>query len=152
MEMDKLRQFGRKAWFIVRVMSGYEEKRIRSYRLQLQKRIEMAQARKEELQKLPEKVILSEVRQAVQKMQAVNQQLDEAEAAIDEYFKPIDKNAKIIADMQLEKEEKQTKEMTKLMQEQMKMRREIMMARAEAASVESSDTKAGGKVANIPPK
>ncbi|KAL5649838.1 hypothetical protein ACJX0J_040647, partial [Zea mays] len=76
--MDKLRQFGRKAWFIVRVMSGYEEKRIRSYRLQLQKRIEMAQARKEELQKLPEKVILSEVRQAVQKMQAVNQQLDEA--------------------------------------------------------------------------
>lgn len=152
MEMDKLRQFGRKAWFIVRVMSGYEEKRIRSYRLQLQKRIEMAQARKEELQKLPEKVILSEVRQAVQKMQAVNQQLDEAEAAIDEYFKPIDKNAKIIADMQLEKEEKQTKEMTKLMQEQMKMRREIMMTRAEAASVESSDTKAGGKVANIPPK
>lgn len=152
MEMDKLRQFGRKAWFIVRVLSGYEEKRIRSYRLQLQKRIEMAQARKEELQKLPEKVILSEVRQAVQKMQAVNQQLDEAEAAIDEYFKPIDKNAKIIADMQLEKEEKQTKEMTKLMQEQMKMRREIMMARAEAASVESSDTKAGGKVANIPPK
>lgn len=151
-EMDKLRQFGRKAWFIVRVLSGYEEKRIRSYRLQLQKRIEMAQARKEELQKLPEKVILSEVRQAVQKMQAVNQQLDEAEAAIDEYFKPIDKNAKIIADMQLEKEEKQTKEMTKLMQEQMKMRREIMMARAEAASVESSDTKAGGKVANIPPK
>lgn len=150
--MDKLRQFGRKAWFIVRVLSGYEEKRIRSYRLQLQKRIEMAQARKEELQKLPEKVILSEVRQAVQKMQAVNQQLDEAEAAIDEYFKPIDKNAKIIADMQLEKEEKQTKEMTKLMQEQMKMRREIMMARAEAASVESSDTKAGGKVANIPPK
>ncbi|AQK43712.1 hypothetical protein ZEAMMB73_Zm00001d025425 [Zea mays] len=111
-----------------------------------------AQARKEELQKLPEKVILSEVRQAVQKMQAVNQQLDEAEAAIDEYFKPIDKNAKIIADMQLEKEEKQTKEMTKLMQEQMKMRREIMMTRAEAASVESSDTKAGGKVANIPPK
>lgn len=151
-EMDKLRQFGRKAWFIVRVLSGYEEKRIRSYRLQLQKRIEMAQARKEELQKLPEKVILSEVRQAVQKMQAVNQQLDEAEAAIDEYFKPIDKNAKIIADMQLEKEEKQTKEMTKLMQEQMKMRREIMMTRAEAASVESSDTKAGGKVANIPPK
>ncbi|KAL5649837.1 hypothetical protein ACJX0J_040646, partial [Zea mays] len=60
------------------------------------------------------------------------------EAAIDEYFKPIDKNAKIIADMQLEKEEKQTKEMTKLMQEQMKMRREIMMTR-------SSDTKAGGK-------
>jgi hypothetical protein len=40
--MDKLLQFGRKAWFIVRVMSGHEERRIRSYRLQLQKRLEMA--------------------------------------------------------------------------------------------------------------
>jgi hypothetical protein len=40
--MDRLVQFGRKAWFIVRVMSGYEERRIRSYRLQLQKRLEMA--------------------------------------------------------------------------------------------------------------
>jgi hypothetical protein len=40
--MDKLVQFGRKAWFVVRVMSGYEERRIRSYRLRLQKRLEMA--------------------------------------------------------------------------------------------------------------
>jgi hypothetical protein len=40
--IDKLVQFGRKAWFVVRVMSGYEERRIRSYRLQLQKRLDMA--------------------------------------------------------------------------------------------------------------
>ncbi|CAD6263676.1 unnamed protein product [Miscanthus lutarioriparius] len=191
--MDKLLQFGRKVWFIVRVMSGHEERRIRSYRLQLQKRLEMAsvffptncmdnvvvpkcplivetfpckmegkwysravlreaQARKEELRKQPEQVILSEVRQVVQQMQALNQHLDEAEAAIDEYFKPIDKNAKIIADLQLEKEEKQMKDMAKVMQEQIKMQREITMKRAEAASVESNDTKVGEKVAEIPPK
>ncbi|KAG2572166.1 hypothetical protein PVAP13_7KG152110 [Panicum virgatum] len=76
--MDRLVQLGRKAWFIVRVMSGYEERRIRSYRLQLQKRLEMAQARKEELRRQPEKVILSEVRQVVQQMQAVHQHLEEA--------------------------------------------------------------------------
>lgn len=40
MAMDKLLDFGRKAWFMVRVLSGYEERRIRAYRLQLQKRIE----------------------------------------------------------------------------------------------------------------
>ena len=37
-----------------------------------------AQARKEELRKQPEQVILSEVRQVVQQMQALNQHLDEA--------------------------------------------------------------------------
>ncbi|TVU14478.1 hypothetical protein EJB05_37949, partial [Eragrostis curvula] len=186
--MDKLVQFGRKAWFIVRVMSGYEERRIRSYRLQLQKRLEMAiwkplyeaktsgcllwedlleieefsflnllsfiqaQARKEELRKQPEQMILSEVRQVVQQMQALNQHLEEAETAIDEYFKPIDKNAKIIMDMQMDKEEKQMKEMAKVMQEQAKMQREIAMRRAEATSVEcKNDTKVTEKVVEIPP-
>lgn len=38
--MNKLLEFGRKAIFYVRVLSGYEERRIRSYRLQLQRRIE----------------------------------------------------------------------------------------------------------------
>jgi hypothetical protein len=37
--MDKLVQFGRKAWFVVRVLSGYEERRIRAHRLQMQQRI-----------------------------------------------------------------------------------------------------------------
>lgn len=37
--MDKLLEFGRKAMFYVRVLSGYEERRIRSYRLQLQQRL-----------------------------------------------------------------------------------------------------------------
>lgn len=38
--MNKLLEFGRKAMFFVRVLSGYEERRIRSYRLQLQRRLE----------------------------------------------------------------------------------------------------------------
>ncbi|KAK3142593.1 hypothetical protein QOZ80_4BG0348680 [Eleusine coracana subsp. coracana] len=151
--MDKLVQFGRKAWFIVRVMSGYEERRIRSYRLQLQKRLEMAQARKEELRKHPEQMILSEVRQVVQQMQALNQHLEEAETAIDDYFKPIDKNAKIIMDMQMEREEKRMKEMTQVMQEEAKMQREITMRRVEATSIEcKNDTEVIEKVAESPPK
>uniref|UniRef100_A0A0D3FW06 Uncharacterized protein n=3 Tax=Oryza TaxID=4527 RepID=A0A0D3FW06_9ORYZ len=138
--MDKLVQFGRKAWFVVRVLSGYEERRIRAHRLQMQQRIARAQAKKEELRKQPEQIILSEVRQMVQQMQALNQQLEEAETAIDEYFKPIDKNAKIIMDMQLEKEEKQIKEMTKVMQDQIAMQREIASKRAQATAIESKDT------------
>nr|XP_010930865.1 uncharacterized protein LOC105051920 [Elaeis guineensis]XP_010930866.1 uncharacterized protein LOC105051920 [Elaeis guineensis]XP_010930867.1 uncharacterized protein LOC105051920 [Elaeis guineensis]XP_010930868.1 uncharacterized protein LOC105051920 [Elaeis guineensis] len=123
--MDKLLEFGRKAWFMVRVLSGYEERRIRAYRLQLQRRIEKAQARKEELRRIPEQAILAEVRRMVEQMQALNHQLEETEAAIEEYFKPIDKNAEIIMNMQLEKEEKQMKEMVKAMHEQAMLQREM---------------------------
>uniref|UniRef100_A0A0E0KQT2 Uncharacterized protein n=1 Tax=Oryza punctata TaxID=4537 RepID=A0A0E0KQT2_ORYPU len=152
--MDKLVQFGRKAWFVVRVLSGYEERRIRAHRLQMQQRIARAQAKKEELRKQPEQIILSEVRQMVQQMQSLNQQLEEAETAIDEYFKPIDKNAKIIMDMQLEKEEKQIKEMTKVMQDQIAMQREIASKRAQAIAMESKDTQTqtSDKIAEGPPK
>jgi hypothetical protein len=38
--MDKLLEFGRKALFYVRVLSGYEERRIRNFRLQLEKQIQ----------------------------------------------------------------------------------------------------------------
>lgn len=38
--MKKLIEFGRKAMFYVRVLSGYEERRIRSYRLELQRRLQ----------------------------------------------------------------------------------------------------------------
>ncbi|KAM3258508.1 hypothetical protein ACQJBY_050334 [Aegilops geniculata] len=150
--MDKLVQFGKKAWFVVRVMSGYEERRIRSYRLQLQQRLQQAQAKKKEIEKQPEQVILSEVRQVVQQMQALNQHLEEAEAAIDEYFKPIDKNAQILTDMQMEKEEKQMKEMLQVMRGQIQMQREIETRKAEASAVEPVDTQAGATAAEIPPK
>ncbi|KAF0924004.1 hypothetical protein E2562_008352 [Oryza meyeriana var. granulata] len=150
--MDKLVQFGRKAWFVVRVLSGYEERRIRAYKLQIQQRIQRAQTKKEALRKLPEQIILSEFRQMVQQMQALNQQLEETEAAIDEYFKPIDKNAQIIMDMQLEKEEKQMKEMTKVMQDQIAMQREIASKGARATAIESQDTQASEKMSEGPPK
>lgn len=41
--MKRLLEFGRKALFYVRVLSGYEERRIRSFRLQLEKRIQQVQ-------------------------------------------------------------------------------------------------------------
>ncbi|WOL11850.1 hypothetical protein Cni_G20614 [Canna indica] len=130
--MDKLIEFGRKAWFVARVLSGYEERRIRAYRLHLHKRVEQAQARKVELRRLPEQAILSEVRRMVEQMQELNRQLEETEAAIEEYFKPIDKNAQIIINMQLEKEEKQAKEMLKVMRENAMLDKEMAMKNLEA--------------------
>ncbi|KAH0453890.1 hypothetical protein IEQ34_018214 [Dendrobium chrysotoxum] len=130
--MDKLLEFGRRAWFIVRVISGYEERRIRSYRLDLQRRIEKAQARKTELKRLPEQAILAEVRRMVEEMQGLNRRLEETEAAIEEYFKPIDKNAEIIMNLQLEKEENQMKEMMKAMHEQSMLQRTAAIERSES--------------------
>ncbi|XP_073314275.1 uncharacterized protein [Primulina huaijiensis] len=130
--MDKLLEFGRKAMFYVRVLSGYEERRIRSYRLQLQQRLQKvsfyfhfffssglfftAEEKKVALQKVPEQIILSEVRQMVQDMQSMNKKLEETEAAIEEYFKPIDKDAELLMKTQLEGEEKTMREMMKAMQ------------------------------------
>ncbi|KAL6985891.1 hypothetical protein U1Q18_019264 [Sarracenia purpurea var. burkii] len=116
--MDKLLEFGRKAMFYVRVLSGYEERRIRSYRLQLQKRIQQSEEKKAALKKIPEQIILSEVRRMVEEMQALNRKLEETEASIEEYFKPIDKEAEIIMKMQLEGEEKTMRQMVKTMQTQ----------------------------------
>ncbi|EMS49747.1 hypothetical protein TRIUR3_08398 [Triticum urartu] len=93
-----------------------------------------AQAKKKEIEKQPEQVILSE------------------ETAIDEYFKPIDKNAQILTDMQLEKEEKQMKEMLQVMRGQIQMQREIETRKAEASAVEPVDTQASATTAEVPPK
>lgn len=134
--MNKLLEFGRKAIFYVRVLSGYEERRIRSYRLQLQKRLQQAEERKVALRKMPEQMILSQVRQMVEEMQALNKKLEETETAIDEYFKPLDKEAEIVMKMQLEGEEKAMREMVKTMQSQ------ALLEKAEAerlAAVKNSD-------------
>ncbi|CAL9131595.1 unnamed protein product [Musa textilis] len=136
--MDKLFQFGRKAWFLVRVLSGYEERRIRAYRLHLQKQIEQAQARKADLRRIPEQAVLSEVRRMVEQMQALNRQLEETEATIEEYFKPIDKSAEIIMNMQLQKDEMQAKEMLKVMQEQVMIQREMAQKKLEVNSANVS--------------
>ncbi|KAJ7952583.1 IIIB transcription factor [Quillaja saponaria] len=130
--MNKLLEFGRKALFYVRVLSGYEERRIRSFRLQIENRIQEAQARKAALRKVPEQVIISEVRRMVEEMQALNKKLEETETAIEEYFKPIDKEADIIMKMQLEGEEKTMREMMKAMQQQ---------ALLEKAEAEKNTTK-----------
>ncbi|XP_058222149.1 uncharacterized protein LOC131332099 [Rhododendron vialii] len=116
--MNKLLEFGRKAMFYVRVLSGYEERRIRSYRLQLQKRLQHAEERKAAVRKIPEQIILTEVRRMVEDMQAMNRKLEETEASINEYFKPLDKEAEIIMKTQLDGEEKSMKEMMKAMQTQ----------------------------------
>ncbi|KAK1438765.1 hypothetical protein QVD17_04575 [Tagetes erecta] len=116
--MKKLMEFGRKAMFYVRVLSGYEERRIRSYRLDLQKRITEAERRKAEIRKMPEQLILSEVRRMVEEMQAVNKQLEDTEAAINEYFKPVDKQAEMIVEMKLQEEEKTMKHMMQAMKAQ----------------------------------
>lgn len=134
--MNKLLEFGRKAIFYVRVLSGYEERRIRSHRLQLQKRLQQAEERKVALRKMPEQMILSQVRQMVEEMQALNKKLEETETAIDEYFKPLDKEAEIVMKMQLEGEEKAMREMVKTMQSQ------ALLEKAEAerlAAVKNSD-------------
>ncbi|XWS49668.1 hypothetical protein CRYUN_Cryun12cG0022800 [Craigia yunnanensis] len=77
-----------------------------------------AQERKAALRKIPEQTVLSEVRRMVEDMQALNKKLEETEAAIDEYFKPIDKEAEMIMKIQLEGEEKTMKEMVATMQKQ----------------------------------
>lgn len=116
--MNKLIDFGKKAMFYVRVLSGYEERRIRSYRLDLEKRIIEAEKKKAEIRKIPEQLILSEVRQMVEEMKAVNKQLEDTEAAINEYFSPVDKQAEMIVEMQLKEEEKTMKQMMQAMKAQ----------------------------------
>lgn len=81
-------------------------------------------------------MILSQVRQMVEEMQALNKKLEETETAIDEYFKPLDKEAEIVMKMQLEGEEKAMREMVKTMQSQ------ALLEKAEAerlAAVKKSD-------------
>ncbi|XP_075639824.1 uncharacterized protein LOC142611620 [Castanea sativa] len=131
--MNKLLDFGRKALFYVRVLSGYEERRIRSFRLELEQRMKQAQERKAALRKVPEQAILAEVRRMVVEMQNLNKKLEETEAAIEEYFKPIDKEAEVIMKMQLDGEEKTLKEMMKTMQQQ------ALLEKAEAEKIANAN-------------
>ncbi|KAL5075848.1 hypothetical protein RYX36_014832 [Vicia faba] len=116
--MNKLLEFGKKALFYARVLSGYEERRIRKFRMQLEQRVQQAQAKKAAINKVPEQIILSEVRRMVEEMQALNKKLEETEVAIEEYFKPLDNEAEFLMKMQLEGEEKTSEMMMKALQEQ----------------------------------
>ncbi|GAA0146276.1 hypothetical protein LIER_06270 [Lithospermum erythrorhizon] len=116
--MKALIEFGRKAMFYVRVLSGYEERRIRSLRIAMQRKIQQAEAKKAALNKVPEQIILSEVRRMVDEMQSLNKKLDDTEVAIEKYFNSVDKDAEMIMEVQLKEEEKNMKEMMKIMQKQ----------------------------------
>lgn len=116
--MKKLIEFGRKAMFYIRVLSGYEERRIRSHRLQLQQRLQQAEERKAAVRKIPEQMILSEVRRMVEEMQALNKKLEDTEAAINDYFKPLDQQAEEVVKMQLKGDEKRKDELMEAMQRQ----------------------------------
>ncbi|XP_031477159.1 uncharacterized protein LOC116248490 [Nymphaea colorata] len=137
--MEKLREFGRKAIFVIRVISGYEERKIRSYRLQLEKRLQYAKERKEALRKIPEQAILSEVRRMVEEMQAVNKKLEETESAIIAYFKPIDKEAEIIMNMQLEGEERNMRAMSKAAHERVMEAQALAEGLANAGKMEANN-------------
>ncbi|XP_060207433.1 uncharacterized protein LOC132635176 [Lycium barbarum] len=116
--MKKLIEFGRKAMFYIRVLSGYEERRIRSYRLQIQQRLQQAEEKKAAVRKIPEQMILSEVRRMVEEMQALNKKLEDTETAINEYFKPLDQQAEEVMKMQLKGDESRKDELMEAMQKQ----------------------------------
>ncbi|XP_057458550.1 uncharacterized protein LOC130749245 [Lotus japonicus] len=132
--MNKLVEFGRKALFYVRVLSGYEERKIRSFRLQLEQRVQQVQARRAAINKVPEQVILSEVRRMVEEMQALNKKLEETEVAIEEYFKPLDKEAEIIMQMQLQREEKTSEMMMSALEQQALLKNDEAGKTADNAS------------------
>ncbi|CAK7356276.1 unnamed protein product [Dovyalis caffra] len=132
--MKKLLDFGRKALFYVRVLSGYEERKIRNHRLQLEQRLQQAQERKAALRKIPEQFVLAEVRRMVEEMQNLNKKIDEIEASFEDHFNPIDKKAEIIMKTQLEGEESSMKEMTKAMQAQ------ALLEAEKIANVNDADT------------
>ncbi|KAG6410652.1 hypothetical protein SASPL_128717 [Salvia splendens] len=153
--MDKVREFFKKTMFYARVLSGYEERRIRSYRLLLQKRLQEAELRKAALNKVPEQIILSEVRKMVQEMQSLNKKLEDTEAAIEDYFKPIDKEAEMIMKAQLEGEEKTMREMVATMQRQALLEKAEAEADADAqaqALANSKNAKADQEVEEAEPE
>ncbi|KAJ8644803.1 hypothetical protein MRB53_006551 [Persea americana] len=97
-----------------------------------------AQARKASLRKIPEQAMLAEVRRMVEEMQTLNRKLEETEATIEEYFKPIDREAQIIMNMQLEGEEKTMREMMKAMQEQAVLEKAAAEKMAKMSSADAN--------------
>ncbi|ONI06396.1 hypothetical protein PRUPE_5G058400 [Prunus persica] len=152
--MNKLIEFGRKALFYARVLSGYEERRIRSFRLEVEKRLKEANERKLAIRKIPEQTILSEVRRMVEEMKTLNRKLEETEAAIEEYFKPIDKEAEMIMKTQLEGEERTMKEMMKAMHQQAlleKAEAEKTTAAAQILETNQKNQDSRPKTQHLPP-
>ncbi|XP_021725482.1 uncharacterized protein LOC110692742 isoform X3 [Chenopodium quinoa] len=87
--------------------------------------------KKEASRKIPEQIMLSEIRKMVEEMQNVNKRLEEMEGDINEYFKPIDKEVGVLMDMQMEKE---------------KAKMEMMGSMYKQALIEKAETQAAGDV------
>ncbi|XP_058781572.1 uncharacterized protein LOC131655780 [Vicia villosa] len=138
--MNKLLDFGKKALFYARVLSGYEERRIRKFRMQLEQRVQQAQAKKAAINKVPEQIILSEVRRMVEEMQALNKKLEETEVAIEEYFKPLDQEAEFLMKMQLQGEEKTSDMMMKALEEQAMRRQAEAEKSTSVPQIENVET------------
>ncbi|KAF4404192.1 hypothetical protein CsatB_004335 [Cannabis sativa] len=149
--MNKFLEFGRKALFYVRVLSGYEERRIRTFRLQMENRIKQAEAKKAAIRKIPEQVILSEVRRMVEEMQNLNKKLEETEAAIEDYFKPLDKEAEILMKAQLEGEEKTMRQMMTAMQQQALLEKTEAEQNAKVHNVDTNNTSTQESESSGPP-
>ncbi|BBH03044.1 hypothetical protein Prudu_013801 [Prunus dulcis] len=144
----------KKALFYARVLSGYEERRIRSFRLEVEKRLKEANERKLAIRKIPEQTILSEVRRMVEEMKTLNRKMEETEAAIEEYFKPIDKEAEMIMKTQLEGEERTMKEMMKAMHQQAlleKAEAEKTTAAAQNLETNQKNQDSRPKTQHLPP-
>lgn len=109
--MDRFLGFGRRLWFVCRVMLGIEERSIQAQNIEFQKKLMLMRERKAALERVPEQMILSEIRKVVEEMQKLNESLDKTEEAVQKFLEPVRKEAHLIMEAQLEKEEKLMREM-----------------------------------------
>jgi len=109
--MDRFLGFGRRLWFVCRVMLGIEERNIRAQNIELQKKLMRMRERKAALERVPEQMILSEIRKVVEEMQKLNESLDKTEEAVQKLLEPVRKEAHLIMEAQLEKEENVMREL-----------------------------------------
>ncbi|RZB60259.1 LINE-1 retrotransposable element ORF2 protein [Glycine soja] len=98
------------------------------------------QARKAAINKVPEQIILSEVRRMVDEMKALNKKLEETETAIEDYFKPLDKEAEIIMKMQIQGEERTSEIMMQALEKQATLQQAEAEKNASKHQVNNAET------------
>ncbi|OIW13357.1 hypothetical protein TanjilG_02877 [Lupinus angustifolius] len=79
----------------------------------------------------------------VEEMQALNKKLEETEAAVEEYFKPLDNEAEIIMKMQLEGEERTSQMMMNALEEQAVLQTAKAKQNASISQAASSESNPG---------
>lgn len=98
--------------------------------------------RKAILERVPEQMILSEIRKVVQEMQKLNETLDKTEETVQKYLDPVRTEAHLIMEAQLEKEEKLMRELMQatyqdMPQEGAALSKEEIMRQAMQATYEA---------------